>query len=453
MKMQKILVVDDEKGIRESLTLILGMEGFDVDAVEDAQAALARIDSGVIYDFIICDIKLPGMSGIEFLEETRKRDLPSVMIMISAYGTIETSIEAIKKGAADYINKPINSDELLLRMSMAREREKLRVRNAYLTKELDEGNEFQDIVYSSGVMEEVVSLSRKAAEVMTTVLVRGESGTGKELVARAIHNSGGKKDSSFVAVNCAAIPEGLMESELFGYAKGAFSGAHSNKRGLIEEAHGGTLFLDEIGEIPVLLQSKLLRFLQEHEIRRLGEVKNIRVDTRVIAATSRDLERDVSEGRFRDDLYFRLNVFPIHIPPLRERKEDIPELVRYFLNKFAGRINPAVKSVSARVMSEVVEYDWPGNVRELQNVIERAIILSDTDTITRIDISDTGSAHAPDIESWLQHMSFEEAKQKIEKIYIRQALTKTGGNRTRAAKILGISRRALLYKLKEMEDS
>ncbi len=451
--MQKILVIDDERGIRESLSLILRMEGYEVETVENAQTALGLIDSDRIYDFIICDIKLPGMSGIEFLGEMQNRDLASLIIMISAYGTVETSIEAIKRGAADYINKPINSEELILRMHMAQERQRLRAKNMYLRKELGAGDEFNDIVYSSEIMNGVIKLSEKASQFKTTVLITGDSGTGKELIAKAIHNAGSRKDSHFIAVNCAAIPESLLESELFGYIKGAFTGAHNSKRGLIEEAHGGTLFLDEIGEFPPALQPKLLRVLQEEEIRRLGDTRLTKIDVRIIAATSRDLERDVKDGRFRDDLFYRLNVFPIHIPPLRERKEDIPVLVRHFIDKFNRQINPRIKDVTPHAMSELISYEWPGNVRELENVIERAMILSDSDLINKVDIGGyeiEGSIH---LESLLNELSFDEAKQRVEKAYIEKALSETDGNRTKAAKILGISRRSLLYKLKEQGES
>lgn len=451
--MQKILVIDDERGIRESLTLIFQMEGYGVDSVGDAKTAIDLIASGIPYDFIICDIKLPGMSGIEFLEELARRDIASIVIMISAYGSIENSIEAIKKGAADYINKPINSEELVLRMHMARERQQLRATNRYLRKELGAENTFTDIAYTSKIMEEVIDLSSKASRFKTTVLITGESGTGKELVAKAIHNQSDRKDAPFVAVNCAAIPEPLMESELFGYAKGAFTGASSSKRGLIEEAHGGTLFLDEIGEFPQILQPKLLRVLQEGEIRRLGDNKLIKIDVRVIAATSRDLGQDVLNGRFRDDLFYRLNVFPIFIPPLRERKGDIPLLVGHFISKHAHQINPRIRDVSPEVMAELTNYEWPGNVRELENIIERAMIITDSDIIQEVEPGGNKPGNSTQLNGLLNNFSFDEAKQMVENAFIDKALSDSGGNRTKAAKILGISRRSLLYKLKQKEES
>ncbi len=452
MKAQKVLVIDDEKGIRETLSLILGMENFEVEAVENASEGLARLDAGEAFDFIICDIRLPGMGGIEFLKEARERDIEPVIIMISAYGTMENSIEAIKAGAADYINKPINSEELILRMRMAEERQKLKARNDYLERELGMAGDTGELIYMSSKMDDVMELSRKASQFRTTVLITGESGTGKELVAKAIHAGGPRKDAPFVAVNCTAIPETLIESELFGYSKGAFTGAENARRGLIEEADGGTLFLDEIGELPMLLQPKLLRVLQEGEIRRLGDTKILKVDVRVIGATSCDLERDVADGKFRNDLYYRLNVFPVRVPPLRERKEDIPALVAHFIAKYGRHVNRRVSGVAPEVISELSSYDWPGNVRELENVVERAIILSDSEYLTRIDkLAAAGPGAA--IKDWMGRLSFNEARQEIERAYIERALVETGGNRTRAAKVLGISRRSLLYKLKEQEES
>ena len=451
--MQRILVIDDEKGIRDSLSLILHMEGYEVESVDNAKTGLGLIDRGSRYDFIICDIKLPGMSGMEFLGEMRERDIASIIIMISAYGTVESSIDAIKKGADDYINKPINPEELILRMRMAQERQLLRVKNIYLQKEIGARGDFSDIVYTSEKMDAVIKLSEKASQFKTTVLISGESGTGKELIAKAIHNSGGRKEAPFIAVNCAAIPEALLESELFGYVKGAFSGADGSKRGLMEEAHGGTLFLDEIGEFPLPLQPKLLRVLQEEEIRRLGDTKLIKIDVRVVAATSRDLDHEVKNGGFRNDLYYRINVFPISIPPLRERKEDIPLLVRHFIDKYNRELNHRIKDVMPEVMSELMNYGWPGNVRELENAVERAMILCDSVYISQVEVGAADSKGSFSPGSWISTFTYDEARKRIERAYIEQALSDARGNRTKAAKILGISRRSLLYKLKEHEGT
>jgi len=447
--MQKILIIDDEKGIRDSLSMIFGIEGFEAVSVDNARAGLTLIDQGERYDFIICDIKLPGIGGMEFLGEIRERDLAPVIIMISAYGTVESSIEAIKKGADDYINKPINTDELILRMRMAEERRRLRQKTEYLEREIGARGEFGDIIYASTQMEEVIRLAEKAGQYKTTVLISGESGTGKELIAKAIHNGSPRKEAPFIAVNCAAIPETLIESELFGYSKGAFSGADSSRRGLIEAAHGGTLFLDEIGEFPLLLQPKLLRVLQEGELRRLGDNRLIKTDLKIIAATSRDLARETGRGRFRNDLYYRLNVLPITVPPLRERKEDIQPLVRYFIAKCNRRLNRRIADAAPEAMSEIMNYNWPGNVRELENAIERAMILSDSEYIKKIDLGAYRTKRGPDAGSLTETVTYEEARKIVESSFIEKALAESRGNRTKAAKILGISRRSLLYKLKE----
>ena len=445
--MAKVLVIDDEVGVRESLSLILSMEGYQVESAESGLSAVKLIDDGKNYDFIICDIRMPGMDGIQFLKEIQNRDLGSILIMISAYGTVETSIEAIKCGADDYINKPINSDELILRMRMAEEKKRLRRENISLRRELGKGKGFEEIVFVSEKIKSVVEFAKRISEYKTTVLITGESGTGKELMARAIHETSPRRDKPFVAVNCAAIPDTLLESELFGYVKGAFSGAHGTKKGLFEEANGGTLFLDEIGEFPLQLQPKLLRVLQEEEIRRLGDTKTMKIDVRIITATSRDLGQDVRQGSFREDLYYRLNILPVHIPPLRERKEDIKLLIEHFLQKYNQKLSRKIKGVSPSAMSEILEYPWPGNVRELENVIERAMILTDSEYIHRIDLGLRENDFR--MNTLIDSLSLEEAWQRLERAYIEKALSKTDGNRTQAAKLLGLSRRALLYKLKQ----
>lgn len=443
---QTVLIIDDETGIRESLSVILEMEGYEVECAESAHSGLRLIDEGKNYDFIVCDIRMPGVDGIGFLEEVRNRDLGSILIMISAYGTVETSIDAIKHGAHDYISKPINGDELTLRMRMAWEREKLRKENLFLRRELGKDVEVDKIVFVSEGMRRVVDFIKKVSEYKTTVLITGESGTGKELVARAIHNGSSRKDKPFVAVNCAAIPESLLESELFGYVKGAFTGANATRRGLFEEAHGGTLFLDEIGELHYALQAKLLRVLEEKEIRRLGNTKTIKVDVRIIAATCRDLAQDV-KGGFREDLFYRLNVLSIQIPPLRDRTEDIPHLAGCFIKKYNLKLNCRVKEVSNKVMSELLAYSWPGNVRELENIVERAMILTDSETIDGIELGLKEDVLGSDYK--FDSLSLEEAYRKLEKDFIEKALLKSGGNRKKASEFLGVSLRSLFYKLKQ----
>ncbi len=369
--MSTVLIVDDEPGVRESMSLILKIEGYKVDTVRDAVNALRVIDSGKKYDFIVCDMKMPVMDGLEFLTEFKNREKDSIVIMISAYGTIDSSIKAIKYGASDYISKPVNIDELILRMKMSEERKKLRKENVALKKELKKEFRFEDIIYKDEKMKRIIELASKVSDYKTTVLITGESGTGKELIARSIHTNSSRKNKPFVALNCAAIPENLLESELFGYDAGAFSGANKSKPGLFEEADGGTLFLDEIGEFPLILQPKLLRALQDEEIRRLGGTKTKKIDVRILAATSKDLVRQIEINQFRADLFYRLNVMQIEIPPLRERKDDIPVLVDYFIEKFNEKLGSNVKGVTKKVLNKIIANTWHGNVRELENIIEK----------------------------------------------------------------------------------
>jgi two-component system response regulator AtoC len=445
--MSTVLIVDDEPGVRESMSLILKMEGYKVDTVRDGMNALKVLDSGKNYDFIICDIKMPVMDGLEFLAEFKNRGKDSIVIMISAYGTIDSSIKAIKYGASDYISKPVNTDELILRMKMSEERKKLRKENVALKKELRKEFGFEDIVYKDQKMKEIIELAAKVSDYKTTVLITGESGTGKELIARSIHANSSRKDRPFVALNCAAIPENLLESELFGYDAGAFSGANKSKPGLFEEADRGTLFLDEIGEFPIMLQPKLLRALQDEEIRRLGGTKTKKIDVRIMAATSRILSRQVEEKEFRADLFYRLNVMQIEIPPLRERKDDITVLVDYFIEKNNEKLGSNVKGVTKKVLNKLISNPWYGNVRELENVIEKSMILTDGEILDDVELIKRDELIDPRV--WMDSLKLDEGLNKLEKLYIEKALYETGGNRTRAAEILGISRRGLLYKIKE----
>ncbi len=447
--MPKVLLIDDEEGIRESLSIMLQIEGFETVALPDAVKALQLIDSGSYFDFIISDIKMPYMDGIEFLREVRKRELESIVIMITAYGNIETPVDAIKAGADDYIRKPVKTDELILRMKMAEEKNKLKKDNRALRLELGKADGYDDIISVSKAMKEIKDLALKASQYNTTVLITGESGTGKELIAKCIHKNSNRCDNNFVAVNCAAIPDTLLESELFGYIKGAFTGANESKIGLIENANDGTLFLDEIGDFPTHLQTKLLRVLQEQEVRRIGENKEKKINLRVIAASNSDLEEEVRTGTFRSDLYYRLNVLPIHIPSLRARKEDIPHLVDHFITKYNKKLDRNVKGLGKEASNKIMEYPWYGNVRELENTIERSMIMTDTDIIEDIDLPDVQNKRSLPIDTWVEELSLDEAKGRIEQAYIEDALEKTNGNRTKAAELLGISRRNLLYKLKE----
>lgn len=445
--MNSVLIVDDESGVRESMSLILRMEGYKADTVHDVKSALRLLDTGRDYDFIISDIKMPEMDGFDFLVEIKKREIDSIVIMITAYGTIESSIKAIKFGASDYITKPVNTDELILRMKMSEERKKLRKENVALKKELRKELGFEDIVYKDVKMNGVIELAKKVSDYKTTVLVTGESGTGKELIARSIHKNSSRRDKPFVALNCAAIPENLLESELFGYEQGAFSGASKSKPGLFEEADGGTLFLDEIGEFPLMLQPKLLRALQDEEIRRLGGTKSTRIDVRIVAATSRDLGRQIEEGDFRADLFYRLNVMPVEIPPLRERKDDVPALVDYFIEKYNDKLGTNIKGVSNNVLNKLILNPWQGNVRELENLIEKTMIMNDGEFIDEIEIEQRESEHDPSM--WIGSVPLDEAMKKLELLYIEKALSDSSGNRTKAAELLRISRRGLQYKIKE----
>lgn len=445
----RVLVIDDEENLRHMLRTMLRKNGYEVDEAPDGEAGFVLAAEGD-YDFVFCDIRMPVLDGIGFLRKAREADFAATIIMMSAYGTIDTAIECMKNGAYDYVSKPFKNDEILLVLKKAEERERLKRENLRLRQSMEREYSFGAIVSRNARMREIFDLVRKVCDVKVSVLILGESGTGKELVARAIHHNGSRRGGAFVAVNCGAIPENLLESELFGHVRGAFTDAASDRAGLFEEAHGGTLFLDEIGEMPASLQVKLLRVLQEGEVRRLGATRTTKVDVRVVSATSRDLERDVAEGHFREDLFFRLNVFSITLPPLRERLEDVPLLVEHFLMKHSAVMGLAGCRVSPEAMRLLVGYDWPGNVRELENCIERALILCDGEVLGPESLPESmrgGDSAQYDEES----LSIKKAEERLERELIRRALDKTGGNRTHAARLLEISHRALLYKLKEYE--
>jgi two-component system response regulator AtoC len=370
---------------------------------------------------------------------------------MSAYGSVDLAIEAMKAGAYDYVSKPFKQDEILLTLKKAEEREDLKRENRALKAAARKAHELDDMLGKSEAMQRVFKTIKKAAEYTTTVLVQGESGTGKELVARALHRLSPRKDAPFVAVNCGAIPEALLESELFGHKRGAFTDANADKRGLFEEADTGTLFLDEIGELPLSLQVKLLRVLQEGTLRRLGENRDRSVDVRVVAATVRDLETEVGASRFREDLYYRLNVLLIRVPPLRERGEDVPLLLDHFLARCNERLGTRIRGVDAGARKALARYGFPGNVRELENMIERAVVLADGDTLTVDDLPDRVHAAIDPIRAMLEtgELSIKKTARFAEETLIRKALAETGGNRTAAAKLLEISHRALLYKIKD----
>ncbi|OGU15058.1 MAG: histidine kinase [Geobacteraceae bacterium GWC2_53_11] len=447
---QHILVIDDEENLRHMLSVMLARQGYRVDVAADGKSGLICLLNNV-YDYILCDIRMPEMDGKTFLTHALEEHVSAPIIMMSAYGSVETAVECMKLGAYDFISKPFKKDEIAIVLKKAEERERLKEENSQLRDVAAGQFSYSGIISRSAAMQEIFSQIRKVADLKTTILVLGESGTGKELVARALHQTGCRSQKPFVAVNCGAIPENLLESELFGHVRGAFTDASSDKAGLFEQADGGTLFLDEIGEMPLALQVKLLRVLQENEIRKIGASVSKTVDVRVVSATSRDLSGDVGLGRFREDLYFRLNVFCLQLPPLRYRVEDIPLLAEHFVKRY-GNDKDGLVRVEPDALRCLMAYRWPGNVRELENVVERACILCERGLITTacLPLSLRQSDKASPIEMVAdENLSIKKAEDIIERELIGKALSKTGGNRTQAAKILEISLRSLLYKLKE----
>jgi two-component system response regulator AtoC len=448
---KKILIVDDEENLRHMLQVVLRKQGYGVDEAQDGEKALAM--AGLTpYDFILCDVRMPVLDGPEFLRRAQSAGIDGTIIMMSAYGTVDTAVECMKMGAYDYISKPFKNDEIVLVLRKAEERERLKSENSRLRAEIEREYSFDGIIGKTPSMRDIFSLIKKVCDFKTTVLILGESGVGKELIARAIHFNSNRKKAPFVALNCGAVPENLLESELFGHVKGAFTDAVADKSGLFEQADGGTLLLDEIGELPSLLQVKLLRVLQECEIRPVGAGATKKIDVRVVSATSRDLVRDVAEGRFREDLFYRLNVFCITVPPLRERSEDIPFLANHFLEKYGERLGKTGVRLSSETLKIFLRYEWPGNVREMENCIERGLVLCDGNLIGVECLPDAllkGTSGPSLPEETCDSLSLKRAGERLEREYIRRALEKTGGNRTQASRILEISHRALLYKLKE----
>jgi two-component system response regulator AtoC len=450
MSTNRILLIDDEENFRHMLSVILKKRGYDVETASDGIDGLKKVDSGA-FDTVLCDIRMPQMDGLEFLKEAQKVGCESTIIMMSAYGTLDTAIEAMKLGAYDYISKPFKPDEIILTLKKAEERERLRRENLFLKKEVQKEYSFENIISKNERMRQIFDTITKVAKYKSTILIAGESGTGKELVAKAIHFNSDRSNHPFIPVNCGAIPENLLESELFGHTKGSFTNAVRTKKGLFEEADGGTMFLDEIGELPLQLQVKLLRVLQDGEIRRIGDSRAIQIDVRIIAATVKDLDKEVREGKFRDDLFYRLNVLPMKIPPLKERKEDIPLLVDHFIHKYSRELSKPIEGIVPEALNCLLNYSWNGNVRELENIIERAIVLTESN---RIQVENLPiEIQNPKEESRLSllndELSIKKASRYLEIDLIRKALLKTNGNHTHAAKLLEISHRALLYKIKE----
>lgn len=451
---EKVLVIDDEANMRHMLSVLLSGAGYIVDTAEDGSAAL-RLVSETSYTYILCDIKMPKMDGLAFLTAASDHIRKSNVIMMSAYGTIDTAVEAMKLGAYDYISKPFKPDEVLLTLKKAEERTHLKTENVLLKQQIQEIGEtqsFGNMVAASKNMQSIFKLTAKVAQYDTIVLITGESGTGKELIAKGIHFNSKRSEKPFIPINCAGIPENLLESELFGYKKGAFTGADHDHSGLITAASGGTLFLDEIGDLPLTLQVKLLRVLQDSEVRPVGSSGSKKIDVRVIAATSKDLEMEVREGRFREDLFYRLNVMRIHLPSLVERIEDIPLLCDFFIKRYGKKFDKKVAGIAPSAMKLLLKHAWPGNVRELENLIERAVILSDEEILLPEhlppDFGHGENGQTDSLESALSGYSLKEGKAALEKILIKRALAATEGNRTQAAKLLEISHPSLLSKIR-----
>jgi two-component system response regulator AtoC len=447
---RQVLVVDDEENIRLFLRTLLEKKGYAVRTAETAERALALVEEAPP-DYVLADVKMPGMSGIELCRELRLRQPQVTVIMMSAYGSVELALEAVGVGAYDYVAKPFKQDEVLFALAKAEEHDRLLRENRALRAAAGGDAGLPELLGKSPAIMRVFRLIGKVAEYRTTVLIQGESGTGKELVARALHRQSPRRDKAFVAVNCGAIPDTLMESELFGHKRGAFTDAYADKPGIFQEASGGTLFLDEIGELTMTLQVKLLRVLQESVVRPLGGNKDITVDVRVIAASVRDLSKEVAEGRFREDLFYRLNVLQIVVPPLRERVEDVSLLIDHFIARNNEKLGTKIRGIDARARKVLLSYHWPGNVRELENLIERAVVLAEGDVLLPEDIPERLHKGEDAVANVIAsgELSIKKASRVIEESLIRQALAKTRGNRTAAARLLEISHRALLYKIKD----
>ncbi|MBA3071897.1 MAG: sigma-54-dependent Fis family transcriptional regulator [Nitrospirae bacterium] len=442
----KILIVEDEKSMREVLGILLEGEGYDVTLAAGGIDGISLLNKD-IFDMVITDINMPKVNGFEILKKVRETSPDTLVIMITAFGTTESAIEAMQLGAYDYIHKPFKIDEIRLVVKKALEKRKLSEEVSILREKIKTTYEFGNIFWKNPKMQELLGIIPRIAQSNSNVIITGESGTGKELVAAAVHNLSPRKGKKFIDINCAAFPEGLLESELFGHMKGAFTGAAYNKQGLFEIADGGSVFLDEICEMSINLQAKLLRVLENSTFRRVGGTADIKVDVRIISATNQDIKEEISAGRFREDLYYRLNVVPLHIPPLRERKEDIPLLVEHFLKKFSF----AERKVSPQVMKLFMEYPWKGNVRELENVIERILLLADKDEITIEDVPleilrlSEDAKHISDLTK--EGMDLDRFIEDIEKKYLLNALEITDGNKTEAARLLNLSFRSFRHRL------
>ncbi len=446
---RSILIADDEEGIRESLTIVLEDEGYRCTAVQDGEEAIAAIKEKS-FDIIISDLKMPKTDGLGVLEYALQHSSDILTIIITAHATVETAIKALRKGAADYILKPLDFDEVLIRIENLVEHKSVIQENKYLREQIDQEYNFNHIIGESDAMKEVYRMVERVSNANSNVLITGDSGTGKELVARAIHSNSDRGKKPFLAINCGAIPEDLVESELFGHKKGAFTGAASDKEGIFVAAHGGTVFLDEVAEIPLNLQVNLLRVLQEREVKPVGSNEMVSFDTRIIAATNKDLEAEVEKGNFRDDLYYRLNVVELPLPPLSQRRDDIPLLAHHFLKKYNKELKRNLKGISGEAMSAMMAYEWKGQVRELENVIERSVLLSDHEYLQLEDLPEAIRNVSGTESIEMDSERLEEAVQVFEKHHIKSMLKRTDGNKSEAARLLGIDPSTLYRKIERL---
>ena len=450
--MARILIVDDETSMQEFLQILLQRDGHDTSACGSASEALVALESDD-WDLVISDVRMPGMSGLELLDQVRQLAPETTVILITAHGTTESAVEAMKHGAYDYLTKPCSVDEIRLVVGKALEKRDLAHENQRLRLQLRDQSAIPTIVGKTARMQEIFGLVRQVAPTRANILITGESGTGKELIARAIHNLSDRREAPFVAVNCGAIPENLLESELFGHVKGSFTGASANKPGLFEVANGGTIFLDEIGDMDLLLQVKVLRAIQQRAFQRVGGTSEIHVDVRIVASTNRRLEQEVREGRFREDLFYRLNVIEIGLPPLRERTEDLPQLIHHFMEKFSQELGKDVREVEPEVLPALEAYAFPGNVRELENIVERAVTLARTSRITLECLPATvrrPAESSPEKRISADGVALDSLLAAYETSLIKEALVRAGGVKKRAAALLGVTFRSLRYRLEKL---
>ena len=445
----RILIADDEESIRRSLSEVLTGDGYHVVSVEDGYAAIEAVENSG-WDLVILDVRMPKLNGLEVLRRIKESNPDLDVIIITGYSTVENAVAAMKAGAVDYIVKPFTPDEIRIRIRNTVERRRMAAENVYLRRELEERYQFNNIIGKSEAMQEIFKLIEKVAPTDSTILIRGESGTGKELIARAVHQYSLRKDKKFIAVDCGALPETLLESELFGHVKGSFTGAIVTKSGLLEVANGGTFFLDEVGDLSPGMQSKLLRVLQEQEFRQVGGVKNIKVDVRLVAATNQDLEVMIKKGTFREDLFYRINIVPIYLPPLRERQEDIPLLVDHFLELYNEKRQKQIKGISPEALSMLMDFQWPGNVRELENIIDRMVIMSEGDIIeaehvpiyiigNRVCFNITAARTSAELKE-LKKRIRAQAVENVEKAFLMEALKRNQWNISKAARDVGMQR-------------